>query len=426
MAMRRVAVATAALGAASASAQSLKTFLDAADTQNLDVRLGVQATVTADSNFGQAWGALLPALTATGDITHNQYAAIVTIPTGPSSSEKITITPMNQRDLSLKVELPLLDATRWLKTASARASLDGATQRELATRDTVRRQVVSGYYGFAGAGAVLDSARRSLELSRAQLEQQDVRHRAGVATELDLVRASAEVARNEQLVADAEVQAELARRTLETLSGLEVKQSVTMPDDDLHPEADLKSFEDRVGALPQVQAAQLDATSASRNWTAAALALVPTVNGQFTEKFTNATGFQGANELWNAGVNLNWRLDAVGVQGIRAASAAEQTAALNAEKARQTARDQVHSDWLKVRAALSKVRSAKAQVESARRAEALARDRNAAGVANQLDVIQASRDLFSAEVNDIQARFELTQARVALRLSAGLPLEVTP
>ena len=39
------------------------------------------------------------------------------------------------------------------------------------------------------------------------------------------------------------------------------------------------------------------------------LALVPVVNGQFTQRFTNATGFQNQSAVYNAGIGLQWRLD---------------------------------------------------------------------------------------------------------------------
>ena len=47
----------------------------------------------------------------------------------------------------------------------------------------------------------------------------------------------------------------------------------------------------------------------------------------------------------------------------------------------------------------------------------------AAGAATQVDVIQAERDVFGAEVSQIQARTELATARASLRISAALPLE---
>jgi outer membrane protein TolC len=154
--------------------------------------------------------------------------------------------------------------------------------------------------------------------------------------------------------------------------------------------------------------------------TAASLALVPTLNAQFTQKFTNATGFANQTSLYNAGLTFNWRLDVPAVHTLRAQRSAQATAELNAEKAREAASDQLHADWQKVKAAITKVRAAGAQVSSARRASSLARERYGAGVATQLDVIQAERDLLVAELNDIQARAELASARAALKLSAGV------
>jgi outer membrane protein TolC len=111
---------------------------------------------------------------------------------------------------------------------------------------------------------------------------------------------------------------------------------------------------------------------------------------------------------------------------MRAQASAEASARIQAEKARLAAGDQIHADWQKVRAAVTKVKAARAQVAAARRAQQLATERYQAGVATQLDTIQTDRDVFSAEVNDIQARGELAAARLALRISAGLPLEAQP
>jgi outer membrane protein len=102
---------------------------------------------------------------------------------------------------------------------------------------------------------------------------------------------------------------------------------------------------------------------------------------------------------------------------------AEAAARLAAEKARLTARDQIHSDWQRFNAALQKIDAAETQVQAASRAAQVSRDRYAVGAATQVDVIQAERDLFTAEVAQIQARTDLATARLSLRLSAGRPLE---
>jgi len=410
-----------------AEGQSLQEFLASAERRNVDARQGAVATEAAQAQAAQGVGGLLPSLSASGGWTHNQYAAVINLPTGTSSgavpnTQEITIVPLNQLDANLRVELPLLDVSRWFRTAASFSSASAAVAREESTRDQVRRQVVTAYYAFAGARALLDSAKRSTTVAQAQVEQQAVRSRAGVGAELELLRARAEVERNLQVTADAEALLANARRTLESVSGLSPTGEPSLPGDDLHPEPEEASLEARVEELPSVRAAQEEAVAAGRNRMAALATFVPSLSAQFTQRMTNATGFQGEPFLWNAGINFNWRADVALAQGVRLASATEQSAALGTEKVRLQARDQIHSDWQRVTAARVKVRSTRAQVEAAQRAAALAKDRYAAGVATQLDVIQSDRDVLSAEVGEIQARFDLASARAQLHLSAGLPL----
>jgi outer membrane protein TolC len=406
-----------------ALAQELPRFLDSARQRNVDARLAAQSQVRAEADLGQAWGALLPVLSASAGYTYNQLPVEPVFPTGGTpATEKVVITPRDQLEATLKVELPLIDVARWLKTSAGATSARAAAARVAATWDAVRRQVVAGYYAYVAARAVLGSAQRSLELARAQAEQTRARTEAGVANELELVRAEAEVRRNEQLVADADDLLALSGRALRTLTGLEPGLTPSLPDDDLHPEAPLPQLEGRLEGLAAVQAADHDAAAAAQTLTAAGLALAPTVNAQLTQRFTNATGFGGKDSYYNAGLSLSWRLDVPSVHGLLGQRAQVATADLNAERARDEARDQIHSDWQKVRASLIKVRAAGAQVTSARRASELMHQRYRAGVATQTDVIQAERDLFSAEVADIQARGELAQARASLRLSTNTPL----
>lgn len=402
-----------------AGAQPLETFLGAADRANLDARTSAQGREKAEAEFGQAWGALVPSLTVSGGWTHNQYEAVITIPTGATTSDTITITPKDQLDATFKAEVPLIDPARWLKTAAASSSSDAAAKRQGSTRDQVHRQVISAFYSYLAALSLLESAQRSLSLAQAQLVVTEARASAGVVNELELVRGRAEVERNQQLIADAESLVATGGRTLETLSGLAPGEVPGLPVDDLHAAPPLEALAPGVATLAVVQAADADVTAANRMGTAATLALIPAINGQFTQRFTNATGFQGANALYNAGLTFNWRLDVPAVQVLRAQRAAQETTLIAAERTRRQAADQLHADWHKLRAALKKVQAARAQVVAARRASAITHERSSAGVATQLDVIQSERDLFTAEVSDIQASAELASARALLALSAG-------
>ncbi len=402
--------------AAPALAQPLSDFLHSAERANFDARTSVQSRARAQAEFASAWGALVPSLTASGGWTHNQYDAVINL----GSSGSVVIIPKDQFDATLKAEVPLINPAGWLRTSAGASAAQAADRREAATREQVHRQVVTAFYGYLGARAVLESAERSRQLASAQAEVTQARTQAGVANELDLMRARAEIERTQQLVADAESLVATGARTLETVSGLTPGEVPLLPLDSLQNAPPLEDLLARgVDTRPAVQAAEYEATTARRNSTAATLAVVPTVNAQFTQRFTNATGFQGQSALYNAGLTFNWRLDVPAVAGMRSLNASQETTLISAERARREAADQLHADWQKTKAAVKKVAAARAQVKAVTRASSLAHERNLAGVVTQLDVIQAERDLFTAELNDIQASAELASARALLAISSG-------
>jgi outer membrane protein TolC len=450
----RVMVVAAVMASQVALAQwePLKAHLDAAETANVDRRISIEQKERAAAEYRQAWTGLLPGLSASAGWTHNQYDAQFTssalvppsmnggspviecmtdsqcpggLVCGPNGlcGAKATIVLSDQLDAALRVDLPLVDTGRWFRSMAAASSRDGAVERELSTRDQVRRSVVTGFYGYVAALSVLKSAKKSLSVAEEQARLTDIRYKAGAVTELETLRANAEVQRNRQVVADAETLVVNTRQNLTSVSGRAPEPELVMPEDDLRPEPASEDLTGRIDSLPGIRAADKDAEAAGHFLTAARLALVPMVSAQFTERFTNAAGFQGANALFNLGVNLTWRLDVPTFQSMSVQSHNAATARLGAEKLRLFARDTIIADGQRFRAALVKIEAARAQVKSAERAAQVARDRYNAGAATQIDLISAERDLFGAEVNLIQARGELAQARLVLRISAGLPLE---
>jgi outer membrane protein TolC len=408
--------------AGSASAAGLRELLEAGEQQNFDRRISNEQREKAAAEMRQAWSALLPYVTAQGAWTKNQYPSEVAVsPDAPP----IIITPRDQFDATLRVEMPVVDTWRWLRAAAAATGDEAAELRNEASRDAVRRQVATTYYGYAAALAVRESARRSLGVAKAQQELQQVRVNAGAATQLDVLRVKAELQRNLQTVSDAEALVATTRRALRTLTGVEVGDEASLPPDDFSSVGTLEDLEGRVGQLPAVRAAEKDGEVAARLSTASRLAFVPSITAHVTERLTNATGLTGGHgDTYTAGVGLFWRLDAPSAYATSVQSSQHRIARLVAERQRVAARDQVHNDWRRLQAAMEKVTAAQAQVEAAHKAAEVARDRYAAGAATQLDVIQVERDLFSAEVNQIQARTELASSHVSLRISAGLPLKL--
>lgn len=407
--------------APSAGAPTLSALLASAEQRNFDRRISREQQARAAAELKQAWSTLFPGLSVSAGWTHNQFAS--EIPAGTFGPDAISISPQDQVDVAFRIDLPLVDTQRWMRISAAETAEQGAQERATLGRDQVRRGVAAGWYTYAAALALRGSAERAVKVAEEQLKLQEIRARTGAATELELLRARAELQRNTQSVADATRLVAISRRTLTTLTGLDPGDAAQLPAVDARAPEPLESLEAGVDVLPSVRAAVLDVEAADKQVKASKLALVPTLGAQFTERLSNATGFTGEVGAFTLGVNLAWRLDAptvlaMDVQAINAA-----TARVALEKAQQAARDQVSSDWHTLRAALVKVQAVQAQVEAAERARKVAATRYEVGASTQLEVIQADRDLFGAEAQQIQAQSELASARFALRVSAGQPLE---
>ena len=308
----KASLACVVLLALPASAQtSLKQLLDSADQKNVDRRIAEQSLLRAEADYGVAWSALLPSLSVSGAYTHNQYQVQIGPPVVPTA---LVITPADQLDGVLRVDLALIDTGRWYRTITSSMARDSAKDREELTRDQIRRGVISSYYVYAASLSVRESAKRSLGVSEAQAKLQEVREKAGAITELDLLRANAEVQRTLQTVADSENLVATARRGLTSLTFLDPGDVAVLPPVDLAPEPPYEELEKRIGGLPAIRAAENDVLIADRAATAQTLTLVPLIGAQFTERVTNATGFSNQWSNYAVGLNLSWRLDGPTIQ----------------------------------------------------------------------------------------------------------------
>jgi outer membrane protein TolC len=243
---------------------------------------------------------------------------------------------------------------------------------------------------------------------------------AGTASDLDTERARAEVERAAQVVASADQARALARRALESLTGLAPSEgTVPLPDDGLGGEPPLEALEPGTVELPSVRAAALDTKAAEKTADASWAALAPTIAGSATEHLTNATSFTGQVASASAMITASWSIDPGNYFAAKAQSAARTVAEVRERRAAQVARDTLHSSWQTVRADVARARAARAEAEADDRALGLARERYEAGAATLLDVQQAERDWLNGEVARIQAYADLAYARAAVRIDSG-------
>ena len=400
--------------------QPLADFLRSARSQNLESREARATALQREAEADQAWSRLLPAISARASYTRNEFEAKVTLPGG---GEPIVITPADQLEANITLEVPLVDVASWSRIGASRALAKAASARADATALDAERAIAQRYLQAIAGRGLTEAAEKALEAAKASRAVAAARQDAGATGTLEVDRADAEIARAEQNVADAKQVEAIARRALQSLSGLKPADGAPALTDELKDEGALDAWEKQSKETPSVRAASLEREAASKQATAAWTALLPVVTATANERITNATGFAGQNASWTLGLTASWRLDYGAVKQIGAQQAAESAATARSERTERDAKDRVFESHQQVTTQIAKSKAARAQVKAAAHAASVARDRYASGAGTQLDVIQADRDAFQAEVARIQADSDLVFARLALRIAAGKPLD---
>ena len=409
--------------------QPLSEFLAGTRNQSTDARIAALGAVQQQADALVALGRNLPSVSARGVYTHNQseaslsasqFAGGAAIPGGQS----IVIQPSSQLDAYFQLDVPIIDVAGWARTRAAHANERAAGATAAATILDVEKQVARSYYQLIGSEALRTAAEKTLTAAQQNLVLTRERQAGGVATELDIDRASAEMARALRSISDAELSSELARRALHTLTGVTAEGDIPTATDDLHEEAPLQTWEGLdIESIPSVVSSAEQHNSADAAAQAAWLSLLPVLSGSAQEHLTNAPGFFGRNSVWYLGLTATLKLDLTTLGNVRSQEAAAAIAQTRNEAAHQQALDRVHEAWFRIHNGIAKSRAARAESEAAAAAVARARERYAQGASTQLELVQAERDAFSAEVSRIQADADLAYARAGLRLDAGHPLD---
>ncbi|MBP9112748.1 MAG: TolC family protein [Polyangiaceae bacterium] len=415
-ALARATVFALLLASPASALQPLDTFLAAAHTKNPDARSAEANEVQKAAEVGQARARLLPSFTARGVYTHNQFEISTTFP----GAGEIIISPKNQFDATLLLDVPLIDLGQWARYAGQKAQAELATASKVQGLRSLDERVVRSYALLVAAHTLGAVAARSLALAEQNRTLVRERKAAGSASDLDVMRADANVERAKQEVADASLSYSLGQRTLETLSGVSPTRPEGTLEDPMNEEAPLDEWLGRVTeAHPDLQASRSEREVADAARRAARLGWLPTLSAQAQERLTNATGFAGKVGQYAIGANITFRLDFGLSSNVDVANAIAKGSEARSEGARRRVEDAIFESWHRVHAGLAKGRAARAQALAANRAADLAQDRYAVGSATEFDVTQAQRDAFLANVSRLQADLDLTQSRILLRLAAN-------
>jgi outer membrane protein TolC len=400
--------------------QPLEQFLQGARTDSADVAEARAARRQAGAEATSALGRALPQLSLSADYIRNELETTLVFPAEPGGPPvSYTISPLDELRGNATLDVPLIDLASFWRIAAARTGARASEKEEESTGLRVQSLVSQDYYQLVANLALVEASRNALDVSRESLRIAEARREAGTVPLLDVDRARAEVERNVQLHAFAELQVALVARSLQSRTGLPpaLEGAVSLADD-LREEPPLERFQVPDERLPSLAAAVQRRVESEQESRAQRLTLVPSLRGSVTEQVSDfETG--GQYDFWRAVVGLTWTFDVTTLGDIRARGAAAEGAQAREQRARLAARDDIHRAWTTVHTNIARSRAARVQAEVSERARTLALERYEVGEGTQLDLLQAQRDAFQASAARILADADLVNARAQLRVASG-------
>ncbi len=402
--------------------QPLSDFLEHAPVRSTEYREMALTASKKEADKFAAYGELLPSISLTGSNTRNQYESAILL--DPASGTKELIEPINSRTGSAQVSMLLIDIALWNRIASATHAANAASRAANNGLAEVQHQAAHAYYQLINAEAQRNAYQKASESAIKNLAVVRSKQSEGAATDLDVARAKVDVENENQKILDQELNSEVARRTLETLTGVTPSGDISKDSVSLEPEPELALWENSALAHNQSLMAAVEKSKQDRSdRNAASTALLPSLSAGFTQQSSNTAGFNGHNTYHNVAATLTWRLYAPTAINVKSHALAVKVSEMSVLRTRETLLNSIHEAWYRVRTDLARCRAARSQVVAARLAVQIANERYAADACTQLDLIQAQRDQIAAETSSIDADADLCYARVVLRLFAGLPAE---
>ncbi len=397
---------------------------DGDDAALIERQMGAATTIR-----GQAAAALLPKLSLTGGYTVNQYESTIDfsemIPEEFASfvgeSEPIVVNMKSFWSGSVTVVQPLFSGSALPAWTAANATARAAEAQADASLDQLRVGVANAYWGAFLSRERVRIATDNVARAEKYLTLAETREKVGAGRGFDTAQAGVALARARRELVQAEAGRVQAEEGLSRLLGTEPGVALDRPtprDVDLSgPDAAV----DRALDAPAVTASEERARAARAARAATDLGWIPTVNGRFTESFSENSGFSGEEWNWQAAVTADWVLFDGGYR-----IAKQREAAMNkhlAAHAMERDRDQAEADaralWASHGAAKEAQGLAVQERELAERALTLAEASYELGALTFLDLWQTRQQRDGAELAALAADMQLDLAAITLIAKTG-------
>jgi len=397
---------------------ALQTLIRRALERNPDLAIAVARVDQARASLGVNRLQQLPQISATAGETRNETSALLTSFTLPRERTNDVLQATATWEIDLWGRLRRA-------TEAGRAELLGAEYTRRGVVIGLVGDVASAYFNLLSLDEQLEITRRTVETRQKFVDLTRARHDRGVVSGLDVATAEAQLATAQANIPELQRQIALIEDQLSFLLGGppgDVARAGRVQTAAPVPPAGLPSS--LLERRPDILAAEQSLVAANARVGVAKAALFPTLSltGAIGSASSSLDGLlTGPAQTFSLGGNLLVPLlDAQrNLFQVDLANARKREAILNYQKTIQGAFRDV-ADALVARQKYSELETAQqAQVMALRRADEIALARYRGGFSSYFDVINADRDLFTAELDLAAAARNARLASVQLYRALG-------
>jgi outer membrane protein TolC len=399
---------------------------------NLQILLANQTERSVRGQISTVLYYLLPNMRASG-YTRTQEIDLAALGFKPSSLAAFgfapgtisTIVKVNTTDAQLSADQVLFNLTDFYLYAAARKAGSVVSLNTLNTRGAVVQAVGTQYLAALADQAQISNAQALVTADEEVLRQATLSHDAGVGINLDVLRARVQLQTEQQTVVRDENTFAKDKIALNRLIGLPAEQELTLTDAVPYAELAEMPLDDAKALAYQRRKdlleleSQLEVIERSRK--AVKYERMPSLafNGYYGvlgETHGNYHGVFTAQGVLKIPIFEEARFRGESEQ----AAAQETGLRQQIESLRVTIDAQIRASRLDVESSAELVKVARSNVDLATQALSDTRDRFAAGVDDNLPVVQAQATLAAAESRLVATQFQFNQAKLNLARNTGV------
>jgi outer membrane protein TolC len=411
------------------SARIALTLRDAID-RGLRTNLGILVSdSTSEGARGQrmrALSALLPNINA-GISQHEEQLNLKTIGfdlTIPGLTIPTIVGPFHYTDLRASATWSAFDYSAIKNHRSAQEGERAARLSAQDARDVVVQAVGSAYLQIIADASRIDAIKSQVETSQALYQRAADQRTAGTAAGIDVLRAQVELKQQQQRLLAAENQFARDKLALGRVIGFVTEQqfdiSETVPFSPLTSITEDEAVRTALDQRPDYQGYKAQVRSAEEAVKAARAERYPTgsISGDYGDVGTSLASSHGTFSFTaSAQVNV-FNGGRIRADEVQAQASLKQRRDELADLGNQIAY-QVRTAFLDIRTAADQVTVAQSSLDLANQTLTQARDRFAAGVNDNIEVVQAQESVASANDSLIGALYGHNLAKVGLARALG-------